>query len=99
VFAPGTRAWETNSPQNYVPRVASSLRRLRPRISFYVGTADRFYPENVRFHVLLRHVGIPHEFTAVRGAGHSSALWRSRLDASLLFIGRAFRTIPATDLR
>ena len=99
VFSPGTRAWERNSPQTYVPRVAPALRRLRPRISFYVGTRDRFYPENVRFDALLRHLGIPHEFTIVSGATHSSVLWRSRLDASLLFIGRAFRTIPGSGLR
>jgi enterochelin esterase-like enzyme len=91
VFAPGSRAWQANSPQAYVPSVAPALRRLRPQISFYVGTADRFFGENVRFARLLTHLGVRHDFEAVRGAGHTSTLWRSGLDRELLFIGRAFR--------
>ncbi len=91
VFLPGSHAWDVYSPQLYAPDLSPSLRSDHPRISFYVGGADRFAEENARFHRLLRRLGVPHTFTLVPGQGHRRTLWVDELDPQITFLSRAFQ--------
>lgn len=91
VFPPASHAWDVYSPQLYAGSLAPSLRADHPRISFYVGGADSFAPENAEFSRLLNRLGVPHIFTLVRGRGHRRTLWASELDPQIEFLSRSFR--------
>ena len=90
VFAPGSHAWNVYSPELYASELAPSLDADHPHISFYVGDADAFAGENIRFSRMLRHLGVPHAFTLRRGQGHRRTLWASQLDPAIEFISRSF---------
>jgi S-formylglutathione hydrolase FrmB len=59
------------------------------RIYLDCGDDDFLYKGNSTFHILLRDLGIPHEYR-VRDGGHRWSYWRSGLLEGLKFIGSSF---------
>jgi len=85
---PGSPGWVRDSPIDYVASLTPSLARNAPRMSFYVGDADRFLRTNQRFDRVLTEPGVPHRFRVLPG-GHDWTLWKGQLNTELTWIGLA----------
>jgi enterochelin esterase-like enzyme len=72
-----------NSPASYAPHVAGQLRSDRTYIWFYCGTSDYLRKQDRYFSAELSSLGVAHEFFEHHG-GHSWALWRTLMPASLI---------------
>ena len=94
VHAPGSPADRDDSPQYYAGRLRPSLAAWHPAIDFYVGSRDRFAPENAAFDRTLTALHVPHGFRIVPGAGHGWALWTSQLDREVGFLEGALAGTP-----
>ena len=81
----GSASWRRRSPLLYTPRLAASLAARPLAIDFYSGDLDPFVAENLRFHRLLAHLGIPHRFDVPSG-GHTWAVWRAKLPVELAWV-------------
>ncbi len=83
-----TDHWKANNAL-YLARQAD--RELLRRVSFYIdcGDDDFLYKGNAALHVLLRDLGIRHEYR-VRDGGHEWSYWRSALPEVLHFVGKRF---------
>jgi S-formylglutathione hydrolase FrmB len=89
VHGQGRAEWLRYSPQRYASTLSPSLAGVHPAISFYAGSRDGFYGENVAFDRLLTRLRVPHRFTGVAGGGHNWALWSARLDDEITFLAGA----------
>jgi len=65
-----------NSPMQYLPRVATTLRRRHTYFWFYIGSSDPLLSQNRAFAAELARLGIDHHFFVVSG-GHTWRLWRA----------------------
>ena len=83
-----TEHYKSNAPIHILR--SSSPDKLRGlRLYLDCGDDDFLYKGNSAFHVLLRDVGMPHEYR-VRDGGHTWSYWRSGLADGLKFIGASF---------
>jgi S-formylglutathione hydrolase FrmB len=83
--SPSARAY--NSPAEYLPNVASALRRSHTYFWFYSGTTDPLLGENRAFAAELAHYRIAHRFFVVPG-GHTWRIWRDNAERALLVAAR-----------
>lgn len=84
-----TDHYKLNNPLHIIKNAdPSKLKSVR----YYIdcGDDDFLYKGNAALHVLLRDLGIPHEFR-VRDGGHQWSYWRSALPEALKFISLSFR--------
>lgn len=72
-----------NSPADYLPRVARTLRRNGVYIWFYTGARDPLRAQNASFAAELARYGIAHRFFVDPG-GHTWSIWRANARQSLL---------------
>lgn len=80
--------WRTYSPLDLVKKVPlETLKTVRWYLD--CGDDDFLYKGNSALHVLMRDLGVPHEYR-VRNGDHSWAYWRSGITAGLKFIGENF---------
>jgi enterochelin esterase-like enzyme len=83
-----TEHYRSYSPIDIVRSTnAEKLKGLRLYLD--CGDDDFLYKGNSTFHILLRDLGIPHEYR-VRDGGHTWSYWRSGLVDGLKFIGASF---------
>ncbi len=83
-----TPHWKANNALHLAQQADKSLLQ---RVAFYIdcGDDDFLYKGNAALHVLLRDMGIAHEYR-VRDGGHEWSYWRSALPEVLRFVGRRF---------
>jgi enterochelin esterase-like enzyme len=80
--------WRTYSPLDLVKQVPlATLKKVRWYLD--CGDDDFLYKGNSALHILMRDLGLPHEYR-VRDGDHSWAYWRSGITAGLKFIGEDF---------
>jgi enterochelin esterase-like enzyme len=72
-----------NSPAEYLPRVASALRRRHVYVWFYTGSSDPLRGQNAAFAAALARYRIAHDYFVDPG-GHTWRIWRRQAQASLL---------------
>lgn len=72
-----------NSPIDYLPHVAATLRRNGTFIWFYTGSRDSLLAQNRAFAAELTRLHIAHRFFVDPG-GHTWRIWRANARASLL---------------
>ncbi len=72
-----------NSPIDYLPRVAATLRRRHVYFWFYCGNADPLQSQNAAFAAELARYHIEHRFFIGKG-GHSWPIWRANAREALL---------------
>jgi enterochelin esterase-like enzyme len=80
--------WRAYNPLDLARKVP--LDRLKT-VHWYLdcGDDDFLYKGNSALHVIMRDIGLPHEYR-VRDGDHSWAYWRSGITAGLKFIGEDF---------
>jgi enterochelin esterase-like enzyme len=80
--------WRAYNPLDLARKVP--LERLKT-VRWYLdcGDDDFLYKGNSALHVIMRDIGLPHEYR-VRDGEHSWAYWRSGITAGLKFIGEDF---------
>jgi enterochelin esterase-like enzyme len=76
-----------NSPLDYLPHVARTLRRSGTYFWFYSGRDDPLRGQNRTFARALAAAHIPHAFKVLPG-GHNWAIWRGNAQPSLLAAAR-----------
>ncbi|VAW16097.1 Endo-1,4-beta-xylanase A precursor [hydrothermal vent metagenome] len=83
-----TEAWKANSPLHLIKDVP---KEKLEKIRFYIdcGDNDFLYKGNSTLHILMRDLGIPHEYR-VRDGSHSWVYWRAGLPEGLKFISETF---------
>jgi putative tributyrin esterase len=72
-----------NSPAQYLPRVAATLRRNGTYVWFYTGSRDVLLAQNRSFAAELERYRIAHRFFVDPG-GHTWRIWRGNARAALL---------------
>lgn len=80
---PNGKLLADNSPNQLLPRVASSLIRNHVFVWFYSGSTDRLSKQNVAFAHELARFGVPSKFFLTHG-GHNWALWRGSASRALI---------------
>ncbi len=93
---PGTAAWKADSPLRYVSGLHPTLAKDPIRMSFYVGTSDRFAASNRALDRVLVRLGVPHRFRSLQGV-HDWTLWRDQLSEELTWAGRGFSCTPVSN--
>lgn len=81
-----------NSPNKYLPKVATILRNQRVYTWFYSGTQDRFLPQNLAFEKELKRYKIKHHFFVLLG-GHTWLAWRAQASNAYLVASHWFETV------
>ncbi len=83
-----TKHWIDNNPLRMLEKL--DVEKLKSvRYYFDCGDDDFLYRGNAATHVLLRNMGVPHEFR-MRDGHHNWAYWRSGISDALAFIGQSF---------
>ena len=83
IFGTDPRRAAYNSPELYLPKVASALRAAHAFFWFYIGAKDREVAENREFAAELAAYGIRHDFFTVPGR-HDWAAWRPNVPRALI---------------
>jgi len=83
IFGGRPRLLAYNSPSNYLPRVAATLRRRQVYVWFYSGSSDPLRFQNAAFAAKLTRYGIAHQYFLAPG-GHTWRIWRANAARSLL---------------
>lgn len=83
IFGPSLSLRAYNSPADYLPKVASALRRAHTYVWFYSGRDDPLMPANRAFAAELGRYGIHHHFFTGSG-GHTWRLWRDNAPRALV---------------
>ncbi len=86
-----TEHWRSYNPIQIVQRAEGEALEAIKRVRLYLdcGDDDFLYKGNSTLHIVLRDLGIPHEYR-VRDGGHQWSYWRSGLIDALAFIGTSF---------
>jgi S-formylglutathione hydrolase FrmB len=83
-----TKHWLANNPLHLLK--ALDINKIKSvRYYFDCGDDDFLYRGNAATHILLKNMGIPHEFR-MRDGAHNWAYWRSGISDALAFIGDSF---------
>jgi len=72
-----------NSPMEYLPHVAATLRKLHTYFWFYCGSSDPLRAQNAAFAAELTRYHIEHKYFIARG-GHSWKIWRANARDAIL---------------
>ena len=84
-----TKHWIANNPLHLIKTL--DINKIKSvRYYFDCGDDDFLYRGNAATHVLLKNLGIPHEFR-IRDGHHNWIYWRSGISDALAFIGQSFR--------
>ncbi len=84
-----TKHWVANNPLHLLKTL--DIKKVKSvRYYFDCGDDDFLYRGNAATHVLMRNLGIPHEFR-IRDGAHNWNYWRSGISDALTFIGESFR--------
>ncbi len=83
-----TKHWVANDPLHLLKTLdINTVKSVR--YYFDCGDDDFLYRGNAATHVLMKNLGIPHEFR-IRDGSHNWAYWRSGISDALTFIGQSF---------
>jgi len=83
-----TKHWIANNPLHLIKTL--DINKIKSvRYYFDCGDDDFLYRGNAATHVLLKNLGIPHEFR-IRDGHHNWIYWRSGISDALAFIGQSF---------
>jgi len=83
-----TKHWVANNPLHILKKL--DIKKIKSvRYYFDCGDDDFLYRGNATTHVLMKDMGIPHEFR-IRDGAHNWDYWRSGISDALAFIGQSF---------
>jgi enterochelin esterase-like enzyme len=83
-----TKHWVANNPLHLLKNL--DIKKVKSvRYYFDCGDDDFLYKGNAATHILLKDLGIPHEFR-MRDGHHNWIYWRSGISDALAFIGQSF---------